>query len=68
LSHAKKAACVAEVTEAFEHATGIDREHLVIHIEEHAYANVGVAGQLLSDTFPELAEKDRAWRADTSDD
>ena len=29
----------------------------VIHICEHPYENVGVEGELLSDTYPELAER-----------
>jgi len=29
----------------------------VIHIQEHAYDNVGVDGELLSDRFPELVKK-----------
>ncbi len=29
----------------------------VIHIQEHPYENVGVDGELLSDRFPELADR-----------
>ena len=62
LTREKKIAVVAGLTDAFERATDIDAAHLVIHIEEHSYANVGVAGELLTDTYPELAERERASR------
>lgn len=65
LTHQQKADCVAELTDAFEHSTGLSRDLLVIHIEEHAYSNVGVAGRLLADTYPELAEKDREHEGKT---
>lgn len=59
LTLAQKSATVAAVTEAFARGTGIDAEHLVIHIEEHPYGNVGVGGKLLTEIYPELAERDR---------
>jgi 4-oxalocrotonate tautomerase len=58
----KKAACVAALTEAFERTTGHGAELLTIHIEEHSYDNVGVAGKLHSDAYPELAERERLFR------
>lgn len=61
LTREKKAACVAALTESFEKSTGLSAEHLVIHIEEHSYDNVGVGGRLLTDAFPELAERERAF-------
>jgi 4-oxalocrotonate tautomerase family enzyme len=63
LSRDRKAACVAALTDAFEKSTGLSAEHLVIHIEEHSYDNVGVGGRLLTDAFPELAERERAHQA-----
>lgn len=62
LTREKKVACVAALTEAFERTTGISGEHLVIHIEEHSYDNVGVGGKLLTDAIPELAERERQYR------
>ncbi|KZL25490.1 tautomerase family protein [Pseudovibrio sp. Ad37] len=55
LSREKKAACVAALTEAFCTTTGLARDHLVIHLEEHSYDNIAVAGKLLTDTMPEIA-------------
>jgi len=62
LEKEKKIACVAALTEAFERTTGHSADLLTIHIEEHSYDNVGVAGRLLSETYPELAERDRLYR------
>lgn len=62
LSREKKAACVTALTEAFANATGFDAELLTIHIEEHSYDNVGVGGKLLTDAFPELAERERLFK------
>ena len=56
LSREKKAACARALTEAFEASTGIDRQHVVIHFEEHSYDNVAVGGSLLTDIDPELAD------------
>lgn len=53
----KKAACAAALTEAFERTTGIGGQHLVIHFEEHSYDSVSVGGRLLTEVYPELAEK-----------
>ena len=63
LSRERKAAAVAALTEGFCRSTEIDAEHLVVHIEEHSYDNVGVGGKLLTDLFPELAERERRHRA-----
>lgn len=61
LEREKKIACVAALTEAFERTTGHSAELLTIHIEEHSYDNVGVAGKLLSEAYPELAERERQF-------
>jgi 4-oxalocrotonate tautomerase family enzyme len=66
LTHEKKAACVAALTEAFERSTGLEADLLTIHIEEHSYNNIGVAGRLLADTYPELAERERRWEEEGS--
>jgi phenylpyruvate tautomerase PptA (4-oxalocrotonate tautomerase family) len=58
----EKVACVAALTEAFERTTGHSAELLTIHIEEHSYDNISVAGKLLTDSFPELAERERLFR------
>ena len=60
----RKRACAAALTRAFVESTGIEAEHLVIHIEEHSFENVAVAGKLLSDQFPELMDRERARRAE----
>lgn len=62
LGRERKARCVAALTEAFCSATGLDAEHLVIHVEEHSYANIAVGGRLLADTYPELIERERQRR------
>lgn len=59
LTREKKSACVAALTEAFERSTGFEGDLLTIHIEEHSYDNVGVGGKLLTDAYPELAERER---------
>ncbi len=59
LTRDKKVATVAALTDAFVRSTGIAAEHLVIHIEEHSYDNIGVGGKLLTDAYPELAERER---------
>jgi 4-oxalocrotonate tautomerase family enzyme len=64
LTREKKVACVAALTEAFERTTGHSAEHLVIHIEEHSYDNVAVGGRLLTDAYPELAERERRFLAE----
>jgi 4-oxalocrotonate tautomerase len=67
LGREKKAACVAALTEAFEKSTGFEAELLTIHIEEHSYDNVGVGGKLLTDAYPELAERERQLQARKDD-
>lgn len=62
LGRERKARCAAALTEAFCTSTGLDAEHLVIHIEEHSYANIAVAGRLLVDLDPSLAERERQRR------
>ena len=62
LERDKKIACVAALTEAFEQTTGHSAELLTIHIEEHSYDNIGVAGKLLTESYPELAERERLFR------
>jgi 4-oxalocrotonate tautomerase family enzyme len=62
LEREKKIACVAALTEAFERTTGHSAELLTIHIEEHSYDNIGVGGKLLTESFPELAEREAAFR------
>ena len=62
LTRDQKSAVVAGVTEAFSRATGIEPEHVVIHIQEHSYDDVGVAGRLLTDLHPELREKEARVR------
>ena len=59
LSREKKVACVAALTEAFCTTTGLDKENLVIHLEEHSYDNIAVAGKLLTDAFPEIAGSEK---------
>jgi 4-oxalocrotonate tautomerase family enzyme len=63
LGRERKAACVAALTQAFREATGFEAENLVIHVNEHSYDNIGVGGQLLSDAYPELAERERQLKA-----
>lgn len=63
LTREKKVNCVAALTEAFEKSTGLSAQDLVIHIEEHSYDNVAVGGRLLTDAYPELAERERAHAA-----
>lgn len=48
---------VSSFTEVFVKVSGEPRWAPVIHICEHPYDNVGVDGQLLSDNYPELAER-----------
>lgn len=44
MTRAKKAQVVAGVTKAYCEATGMEPAHLIIHISEHPYDNVGVGG------------------------
>ena len=62
LTREKKSACVAALTEAFVSTTGHSAEILTIHIEEHSYDNIGVGGKLLTDAYPELAERERQFQ------
>ncbi|MBV6458649.1 MAG: hypothetical protein HONBIEJF_01783 [Fimbriimonadaceae bacterium] len=62
LEREKKVACVAALTEAFERTTGHCADILTIHIEEHSYDNVAVGGKLLTDAYPELAEREQRFR------
>lgn len=48
---------VETMSAAFVDAIGKENWLPVIHICEHPYDNVGVKGQLLSDTYEELAKK-----------
>ncbi len=57
-----KIACAEALTRAFESTTGHSSELLTIHFEEHSYDNVAVGGKLLTDAFPELAERERLHR------
>lgn len=62
LERDKKAACAAAVTEAFERTTGLGGELLTIHFEEHSYNNIAVGGRLLTEAYPELYERERAYQ------
>ena len=62
LSRDVKVRCAEAVTKAFSEATGHDAELLTIHFEEHSYDNVAVGGKLLTDAFPELAERERRFQ------
>ena len=59
LEREKKAACAAAVTEAFERTTGMGGDLLTVHFDEHSYSSIAVGGRLLSDTYPELEERER---------
>jgi phenylpyruvate tautomerase PptA (4-oxalocrotonate tautomerase family) len=61
-----KIACAEAVTRAFESTTGHAAELLTIHFEEHSYDNIAVAGKLLTDSYPELAERERLFRSGSS--
>ena len=62
LTRAQRAAAVAEITDAFSRATGIEAANVVVHVQEHSYDEIGVGGRLLSDLYPELREKERRVR------
>ena len=66
LSRDQKQRLAEALTTAFTDAVGRPSWTPVIHICEHPYDNVVVDGKLLSDAFPQLAEK-RFYYA-TSDD
>lgn len=61
-----KVRCAEAVTRAFEETTGHPADLLTIHFEEHSYDNVAVGGRLLTDAFPELAERERRFREGTT--
>ncbi|SFU16711.1 4-oxalocrotonate tautomerase [Pseudovibrio denitrificans] len=62
LTREKKVACVAALTKAFEESTGLGADLLTIHIEEHSYDNIGVGGKLLTDAYPEIAEREKQFQ------
>ena len=62
LTREQKAAAVAGITEAFARATGIAAEHVVVHVQEHSYDDIGVGGRLLGDIDPALREKETRVR------
>lgn len=59
LERERKAACAAAITEAFESTTGMGSELLTVHFVEHSYSSIAVGGRLLSDSHPELEERER---------
>lgn len=61
LSRHAKVRCAEAVTEAFEATTGLEAGLLTIHFEEHSYDSVAVGGKLLTDAYPELAERERKF-------
>lgn len=58
LDRKTKQALVKGLTEAFTKVLGKPAWKPVIHLCEHPYDNVGVDGQLLSDAYSELAERE----------
>jgi 4-oxalocrotonate tautomerase family enzyme len=62
LTRDKKARCVAALTKAFAESTGHSPEILTVHIQEYSYDNIGVAGQLLTETYPELNAREEPYR------
>lgn len=61
LSREVKVRCADAITRSFEEATGFAAELLTIHFEEHSYDSVAVGGKLLTDAYPELAERERSF-------
>lgn len=61
LSRDVKVRCAEAVTAAFHASTGFEAELLTIHFEEHSYDSVAVGGRLLTDAYPELAERERLF-------
>ena len=61
LSREAKVGCAEAVTQAFAAATGLEADLLTIHFEEHSYDSVAVGGKLLTDAYPELAERERQF-------
>lgn len=66
LSRDVKVRCAEAVTQAFETATGFGSDLLTIHFEEHSYDSVAVGGKLLTDAYPELAERERQFAESTT--
>lgn len=62
LTRPQKVAVVAGITDAFARATGIEPEHVVVHLQEHSYDDIGVGGRLLADIEPALREKEARVR------
>lgn len=60
-----KIACAQAVTRAFESTTGHSGELLTIHFEEHSYDNIAVGGKLLTESYPELAQRERSLRKES---
>lgn len=63
LAREVKIRCAEAVTRAFEKTTGHEADLLTIHFEEHSYDNIAVGGRLLTDAYPELAQRERRYRA-----
>ncbi|MBX3642061.1 MAG: hypothetical protein KF720_03210 [Rubrivivax sp.] len=63
LTREVKIACAEALTRAFESTTGHSSELLTIHFEEHSYDNIAVGGKLLTDSFPELAKREKDYQA-----
>ncbi|MFS1524386.1 tautomerase family protein [Microbulbifer sp. 2304DJ12-6] len=61
LSRERKVASVAALIRAFEESTGLGANLLTIHIEADSYDNTGVGGQLLTDTCPEISEREKQF-------
>lgn len=62
LDRDRKVKCAEALTRAFEETTGLEAELLTIHFEEHSYDSIAVGGRLLTDAYPELAERERRYR------
>lgn len=52
-----KRSIVSGLTQAFREASGDQNFHVMIHIHEFPYDNIGLDGQLLTDTDDELASR-----------
>lgn len=57
ITRTQKQSLVKKMTAAFTECIGKPAWKPVIHIAEHPYDNVGVEGQLLSDTYEECRKK-----------
>lgn len=53
-----KQAMVGRINTGLKEVLDLQGCRPVIHIQEHPYGNIGVDGELLSDRFPELAERE----------